>query len=64
MHVAAMPAKPYFGAVLSRSKNHVYLTKAPKNWSGDWIVRRLGKLRALTKADSRSFESFRRFAES
>jgi hypothetical protein len=30
----------------------------------DWIVRRLGKLRALTEADSRLFESFRKFAES
>jgi hypothetical protein len=31
-----------------------------KKYSNDWIVRRLGKLRALTETDSRLFESFRK----
>jgi ribosomal protein L36 len=43
---------------------HVLMARLKNKCSGDWIVRRLGKLRALTEADSRLFESFRKFTES
>jgi hypothetical protein len=43
---------------------HALTARLKNKCSGDWIVRRLGKLRALTEADGRLFQSFRRFAES